>query len=185
MAIALVDMDGTLCDYEGQLLREAQDIVGPDVNIHDPKWKNLVDLIKQRPGFWRELPTLPFGFRVLDLLLGHDFDVHILTKGPYRVTSAWTEKVDWCRRNLTSNLPITITEDKSLVYGKVLVDDWAPYCEAWLKWRPRGTVIMPAYDYNKGFDELHPGRVVRADMHSMDKVLAAIKLAAGQAARNM
>lgn len=183
MAIALVDMDGTLCDYEGQLRREAAAIVGPEVNIHEPKWEKLVDLIKQRPGFWRELPPLDFGFQVVDLLHQYSFDVHVLTKGPYRTTSAWTEKVDWCRKHLP-NVPVTITENKGMVYGKVLVDDWIPYCEAWLKWRPRGKVIMPAHGYNEGFDKLHPANVVRADSSSLDRVKEVIKIAAMEAARN-
>ena len=184
---ALVDMDGTLCDYEGSLRREAEELataLGQPINIHDSKWDKLIDLIKQRPGFWRELPPIDFGFKVVDLLRTYDFDVHILTKGPYRTTSAWTEKVEWCRKHLPG-IPVTITENKGMVYGKVLVDDWIPYCESWMKWRPRGLVIMPAHPYNDGFDKLHPGRVVRADSSSIAQVEEAIKLAAKQAARNI
>jgi hypothetical protein len=77
----------------------------------------------------------------------------ILTKGPYNATSAWTEKVQWCREHIYY-VPITITEDKSLVYGKVLVDDWPPYVTQWLEWRPRGLVIMPDQPWNQDF--IHP-----------------------------
>jgi len=46
-----------------------------------------------------------------------------------------------------------------MVYGRALVDDWPPYVEAWLEYRPRGLVIMPDRPWNQGFS--HPN-VVRA-----------------------
>jgi hypothetical protein len=36
----------------------------------------------------------------------------------------------------------------------VLVDDYPPYVQRWLAWRPRGRVIMPAHAWNAGFS--HP-----------------------------
>ena len=49
------------------------------------------------------------------------------------------EKVQWCDRHL-ADFPhqITITMDKGLVYGKLLVDDWPDYVLRWLRWRKRG-----------------------------------------------
>lgn len=52
------------------------------------------------------------------------------------------KKVQWCQKHL-QGVNITITTDKSLVYGRVLVDDYPDYIESWLNWRPRGKVIMP------------------------------------------
>tara|TARA_Y100000310_G_C20512920_1_gene729762 strand:+ start:436 stop:588 length:153 start_codon:yes stop_codon:yes gene_type:complete len=49
---------------------------------------------------------------------------------------------------------MTITEDKGIVYGKVLVDDYPCYIKRWLENRPRGLVIMPAHSYNRDFE--HP-----------------------------
>jgi len=57
----------------------------------------------------------------------------------------------WIDKYMGKNMDITITRDKGLVYGKVLVDDWPEYIERWLKWRPRGIVIMPANSANLGF----------------------------------
>jgi 5'-nucleotidase len=52
---------------------------------------------------------------------------------------------------------ITITEDKSLVYGRVLVDDFPPYVDRWLKWRKNGVAIMPAAKYNETY--IHPNMI--------------------------
>lgn len=62
-------------------------------------------------------------------------------------------------RNLP-DIPLTITRDKGLVYGRMLVDDWPEYVERWLKWRPRGMVVMPAQPWNA--DYKHPN-VLRYD----------------------
>jgi hypothetical protein len=46
---------------------------------------------------------------------------------------------------------VTITQDKGLVYGKVLFDDWPGYITRWLEWRPRGLVLMLDHSWNQGF----------------------------------
>jgi hypothetical protein len=64
---------------------------------------------------------------------------------------------------------VTITHDKGLVYGAVLVDDWPDYILKWLEHRPRGLVIMPAHDHNAGFTHHN---VVRYDGTNIDEVKA-------------
>jgi len=73
-------------------------------------------------------------------------------------------------------VPITMTGNKGLVYGKILVDDFPPYIEAWLKHRPRGLVIMPAHRWNEKFQ--HPN-VLRYDGNSqqLKKIKKAMKIA--------
>lgn len=167
--IALVDMDGTLCDYEGTLNSKMAEVLGKEVETWDPKYRKLTDLIKSHPNFWYDLPPIQFGMDLVKYLKENNWQVHILTKGPYRTTSAWSEKVEWCRYFLP-NTPVTITEDKGLVYGRILFDDWPVYCKAWLKWRPRGLVIMPEYDYNVDFAQENPESVVRAGYHNFNFV---------------
>ena len=96
------------------------------------------------------------------------FKNNILTKGPKHCPNAWKEKVEWCHEELFKStltmrrlwqrekwsLDIHIVSDKAIVYGKMLVDDYPPYVEAWLKHRPRGLVFMPAHKYNEDFT--HP-----------------------------
>jgi len=177
--IALVDMDGTLCDYDAALRHQVHRILGEQADPWDPKHKNLVDMIKSYPGFWRDLPRIPFGLEIVDYLQCTGWQVHILTKGPHRTTSAWTEKVEWCREWLPG-IPVTITEDKGLVYGKILFDDWPDYCSAWLKWRSNGLVIMPKYDYNEKFALDNPKSIIRGGFDNIDQVKAAIDSAANR-----
>ena len=69
---------------------------------------------------------------------------------------------------------VTITEDKGLVYGKVLFDDWPNYITRWLKWRKRGLVLMLDHPWNQSF--FHPN-VIRIkgpeDFPRVEEALAA------------
>jgi 5'-nucleotidase len=151
--VALIDLDGTVADYDGEMDRNLQLLRGPteehfrgwdDVPPHIEARRNL---IKRQPGFWRSLPRLELGFHIVEELRALQFLLHVLTKGPKYTTGAWTEKADWCRENLPDAF-VTVTQDKSLVFGKVLVDDYPPYFEKWLEVRPRGLVICVAHDWN-------------------------------------
>jgi len=169
--IALVDMDGTLANYDFAMRRDLLRLASPEEvhllneskDMHSlermPHWKARMDLIKRTPGWWRDLPRMEAQFRVVDLMRKMYFDLHILTKGPWKTTSAWSEKVEWCREH-TPFASVHVGEDKGLVYGKVLMDDWPHYILRWLTWRTRGLVVMPAQPWNEGFE--HPN-VVRWD----------------------
>jgi 5'-nucleotidase len=157
MRIALLDMDGTVADYAGQLATDLAPLMGPDepkfdmwdapIHIQRRMW-----LIKKQPGWWLNLPRFEPGFEILEVLLSIGFKVHVLTKGPSHTTSAWTEKVEWCHKNLPKSVSTIITEDaKDIIFGRVLVDDYVPFMEPWLKHRPRGVGIMPLDDGNKDF----------------------------------
>lgn len=175
--IALVDMDGTLCDFS-KAMDEALDALsspGEQIDGSADWYKARRRLIKNQPNFWRDLEALPVGVRILRLLLEMDFGVHILTKGPSGTPNAWTEKVQWCRDRLPRAVKITITEDKGLVYGKVLVDDWPPYIDRWLEWRPRGVVIMPAQPWNSGYDHPRVVRVTEDDVGMLPDLLRKIR----------
>lgn len=159
-AVALIDMDGTLADYDGQMRQDLLPVMNPaevfpalGPNDDLPHIEARKNLIKRQPGWWRKLPKLADGFHILDVLRALDFRLMILTKGPYSTTAAWTEKVEWCREHVP-DAQVSIVEDKGLVYGKVLVDDWPPYIIRWLEWRPRGLVVMPDRPWNQGFK--HP-----------------------------
>jgi len=180
--VALVDMDNTLVDYEGQLLKDLGNLRSPEeqeVGVYEP-WPDHIRararLIKDKDGWWRNLPDFKLGWDVYRILHDLEFDVHILTKGPNNAPQAWTEKVQWCQKNLEdSDDSITITGDKSLVYGRVLVDDYPGYMDRWLKWRPRGLGIMPAHHYNEGYK--HPN-VIRYDgtnLEEVRRILAIVK----------
>lgn len=178
--IVLFDMDGTLCDYEGQLIRDLQELANPsDPIIQDlhncPEWiDKRIDLIRKVPGWWRNLQRLELGFDVLEICKLIGFEIRILTKGPRRTKNAWTEKVEWIHEHVVPDIPntlMTITEDKGLVYGKVLVDDFGPYMDRWLRWRPRGLGIMPAQKWNQNYS--HPN-VIRYDGKNKQQIREAL-----------
>jgi len=153
--IALVDMDGTVADFDGAMRRELALLRAPgEPETHDetiyedvPHIKVRRRLIKGRPGFWRNLEPIQRGMDLVTALQWLGFGIHALTKGPRSTPVAWKEKVEWCVEHLPDAM-ITLTEDKSLVYGKVLADDWPAYYRPWLAHRPRGMVIVPRQPWN-------------------------------------
>jgi hypothetical protein len=80
--------------------------------------------------------------------------------GPHNTPSAWMEKVLWCHKHIGRFVKVTVTEDKSLVYGKILIDDTPEYLTGWLKLHPEGWGIMPVNNANGRF---HHPRVIRYD----------------------
>ena len=156
--VALFDLDGTLANYEKSLRKELDLIKSPDEVYPEDLWngaewlENRMSMIKKTPGFWSNLEKIKAGFEVLETAYDVGFENMILTKGPRKTHSAWTEKVIWCENNIDEDYSVTITHDKGLVYGRVLCDDWPPYIKRWLEWRPRGLVIMLDWHYNKDFN---------------------------------
>ena len=162
-SVALFDLDGTLADFDLAMRAGMAKLAGPG----DPPWDSGMHkedeepeyitarrrLIKAQPGFWRDLPRLEDGFKILKMARELGYRPMILSRGPRRQCAAWSEKLEWCRKHLP-DIAVTLTEDKGLVYGAVLVDDWPPYIERWLTWRQRGLVIMPSRKWNLEFN--HP-----------------------------
>lgn len=181
--IALIDMDGTLADFEQAMNTALISMRSPHepqvlyARDDDPPYiRTRRKYIKNLPGFWLGLPPLQQGFQIVDLLASFDFELHILTKAPSNTPAAASEKIQWCLKYIPEAL-ITISDKKSLVYGKILVDDWPEYIDAWLKYRPRGTVIMPAHPYNEHYS--HPN-VLRYDgdlvmLEQIEKAVMAIR----------
>lgn len=174
--IALFDLDDTLADYTGGILtsmRALQCEHEEPVTLQNfyrpnrPRWLDeRVRVIRLAPGWWRGLPANPLGMALFGMAQSIGFEVHILTKGPAIDANAWKEKVEWCRDNLQGDYKITITEDKSTVYGRVLVDDYPPYMLSWLKFRPRGLGIMPVRPYNHDFGH---NQVLMCDQDNLDE----------------
>ena len=157
--IALFDMDGTLCDFEKSLYEDLEKIRSPKEKSYRPPIKDdMPEYIKKRASlitssedWWANLPKFQLGWDILDATKSLEYRIMILTQGPRRNPSSWSGKKIWIDKNLGEDVEITITRDKGLVYGKILVDDYPPYIEKWIRWRPRGLVIMPASESNKNF----------------------------------
>lgn len=173
--IILFDMDNTLCDWDGAMRRDLKQVLPPELveKVEDwlgderrerPDWvERLMTVIRTQAGWWRSLEPLKVGMDLLNLVLHTDWETNILTKGPHGKPAAWSEKKEWCLDHIVRDVPVTIAANKSLVYGKVLVDDYPPYVESWLKWRKNGLAILPAHNYNKGFS--HPNAIRVTEEH--------------------
>ena len=170
--IALIDMDGTIANYDGAIRRELCKLKSPSEpdlpeDIHNvPEWmENRMSLIKKQDGFWRNMSPIYVGLDILYIMEELGYSSTILTKGPNKTRTAWTEKTEWCDQHIPGRSIIVVDSDrpenhKGLVYGKVLFDDYPPYMEAWLKNRPRGKGIMLEHFYNASFT--HP-QVLKVD----------------------
>jgi 5'(3')-deoxyribonucleotidase len=161
--IGLFDLDGTMADFDKsmahhlELLRSPmEDAAHDETKFEDiPHMKARRRLIKSLPGFWRNFEKLPQGFDILAIMEELKFSNYVLSKSPRKFPLAASEKIGWCVEHLP-NLPVILSEEKALVYGKVLVDDWTPYVENWIKFRPRGLVISVAQRWNEGIENLSP-----------------------------
>ena len=178
--VAYFDMDGTLCDYSGALVKSMKELQSPDEpnieNVWDAMPKHLIarmELIKSHGEWWESLPVFPLGWDVLEQARVLKFRLVVLTQGPKTNPAAWSHKLKWCMVKLP-NVDVCITRDKGLNFGRVLVDDYPDYAMRWLEHRPRGLVIMPAHSYNESFK--HPN-VVRYDGKNVEEVSRALSKA--------
>ncbi|MEK6914970.1 MAG: hypothetical protein AABW89_00315 [Nanoarchaeota archaeon] len=159
--VALFDMDGTIADYTLQMRRDLARLGSEQIpeRLHGeeiPDWLEArKNIVSSQIGWWRNLPVISSGIEILTLCKEIGFGIHILTQGPRSKPSAWGEKLQWCEDKvlpIDPNYGITVTRNgKGLHYGRVLVDDWPPFMEAWLKHRPRGLGLMPVSPENEGF----------------------------------
>jgi 5'(3')-deoxyribonucleotidase len=181
--VALMDLDGTLCDYDAALARDMESIRSPkepkfDIRHHDeqPDYiKTRMDLIRSNPHWWENLALIPSGFKVYTMLKDFGFRIVVLTQGPRLNAEAWKGKLLWCRKYLAPDTDVIITRDKGLVYGKILVDDFPPYIEGWIKHRPRGFVVMPDQPWNQDFKHKQVVRYTGKDVLEHAKLIERIR----------
>jgi 5'-nucleotidase len=178
--IALFDLDSTLCDYSKALRRDYNLIKSPnDPEFNDfqdelPEYiKNRKRMITGQSGWWENLEKFNLGFDILRIAEELEFEIYILTKAPKHNPMAWTEKAKWAQEHVPK-AKIILTEDKGLVYGKVLVDDFPPYIERWTENRPRGLVIMPAHPWNEDFSHKN---TIRYDGTNLEQIRTAMEIA--------
>lgn len=184
------DMDGTLFDYDSAMKKsllevtpdEWHDWIGNCEDIHKfgdhGDWaRNLIDLIRRDPGWWRELPRLQAGWDIYEVAKEIGFCCHILTKGPSSKPIAWAEKVECIAKHFGDGMSIDIVGDwdsKGNMYSRVLVEDYPTYLKAFLDNRPRGLGILIDHPYNKSF--IHEN-CVRYRGDNIEEVRAALQAA--------
>lgn len=175
--IALFDLDGTLCDYSGKLVKDLNTIRSPhepEITVEELDPKKETEYIRARrrmitmsQEWWESLEPYNPGMCILTMAKLVGFEIVILSQGPFDKPSAWTGKINWCKKHIPDVESWTLTRNKSLVYGKVLVDDCPDYVMPWLVNRPRGLVIMPEHSWNKNHQ--HPNIVkARCSSNTLD-----------------
>jgi 5'(3')-deoxyribonucleotidase len=185
--IVQIDLDNTLCDWDGSMIRDMLRVLPPDMchlvdrwmnedRRNRPEWvENLMSVVRTQAGWWRNLEPLELGMHLLDLVREKwKWEINILTKGPATKPAAWAEKVEWCAKHVGS-VPVTICANKSLVYGRVLIDDYPPYMRQWLEHRPNGLGLMPAHSYNADFE--HPNILRVKSIDDFGRVRNALDMA--------
>ncbi len=173
--VALFDMDGTLCDYEKGLIKSLEQLRSPmEPPVTKPPSKSSpnylrvrADLVRTNEDWYVNLDRFELGFDIWNIAEELDYTRMILTQGPKRNPFAWSGKKMWIDKHLGTDVGITITRDKGLVYGRVLVDDYPGYINRWLEWRRNGLVVMPASRINGDFK--HP-QVIRYDGSNLNEV---------------
>jgi hypothetical protein len=177
---ALIDMDGTLVDYDQVMTAKMIELASPqeleglkldnDFNKgnvtggeYPPHLKARERLIKNQPGFWLNLPRIEAGFRVVSEIESVGFSLTVLTKGPPHAHNAWSEKFTWCRTHLPQ-ASVTVTENKGGHFGHLLFDDWPPYVLGWLKRHSQGLVVMLSQSWNEEFSHPNVYKVDRANL---------------------
>lgn len=152
--IALLDMDGTVCDWHNQLERDLRSLLGPDRDRLPAETLTKIEhLIRKQSGWYLGLEPLPLGFAIAETLREIGFTIMVATKATPKAANAWSEKAAWCMKHLPY-AHVTVSEDKTLLYGKILVDDYEKFAAPWLQRRPRGYVILPDQPWNQGYE--HP-----------------------------
>ena len=186
--IALIDLDSTVANYDKAMAAEMAKIAGPDDPPYNKYAANFGNnrqeyinarrkLIQNQPGFWRNLEPLALGFEIVTELQTIGFELNVLTQGPKKSINAWSEKAEWSSKYLP-NANITITQNKALTYGRILVDDYAPYFLNWLKHRPRGLVVCVAHPWNKIFakgGEAYQSNILRYDGSNTEELILKLK----------
>lgn len=173
----LVDMDGTIAAFNEAMEEALKGLLAPGeeprLTAEDEEnfayMKARRRLVKSQPGWWLNLKPIERGFRIVAMMEELNFKISVLTRGPKPHPLAWAEKVQWVQKYLPGRRTIVMDDEKALVYGRVLMDDWIPYIEPWLKVRKRGLVILPDQPWNAGFEH---ERVVRHTGLNDDEVRA-------------
>lgn len=145
--VALLDMDGTICDYHNALQRDMQNLLGGET-VSQPTREKIEGLVKSQTGWYRKLKPLPLGMEIYRTLREIGFQIVICSKGSRWSKNSWTEKMEWVAEHLDEDVLMNLTQVKQLVYGRVMVDDYPSHFLPWLERRPRGIVVVPAQDWN-------------------------------------
>lgn len=183
--IVIVDFIGSICACDDALRQEMCRIALPgDQSEVYTTFENCPDwilarqnLITSLPDFWQNLAPSPIGFDVLRNVEGIGLPIHLSVSRVQDKVELLSSKVAWCKKHIPE-IDVLLIEGVTPMYGSVLVSDYMPYWQGWLKNRPRGVVIVPAQPWNVGAEAFDPTRVYRydrSDIRPLHRILTAVK----------
>lgn len=136
--VILIDQDGVLANYQQRFLEiwraehpekvwvpiEALTEHDTDKN-YPPEYRDIIDEIVVRKGFFGSLPIIPGAKEALEDMLTRGHDVRIVTAPKRNHTFCVPEKFAWIGEHLGQKWVerIILTRDKTLVHGDILIDD--------------------------------------------------------------
>jgi 5'-nucleotidase len=136
--IILVDQDDTLADFDGRFLElwraryPAAPFVSPDQrrnfylrDDYPAEHSDRLSEIYAAPGFFRNLPPIAGGLEAVQQMLALGHDVRICTAPLDQYEHCVLEKFQWIEQHLGHEFVrrIVLTYDKTLVRGRILIDD--------------------------------------------------------------
>lgn len=134
----LVDQDGVLANYDKRLIEivaaeypEEQRFSESELTLfnthllYSPANQMAIDRIALRRGFFENLEPVNGAVEALHDLLSSGFDVRICTAPKKRYKYCVPEKLAWIEKHLGRDFSLRtiLTRDKTLVRGRVLIDD--------------------------------------------------------------
>ena len=154
MRVILVDMDGTVCDFDGRaldMLSQKYGVKPPPVEdrayplrdsfLDDEETRlRMVEDMKS-PGFFREMAPIEGAVEaLLEMQAEAELEVFLCTAPLSKSPICAAEKIEWVINHLGKDWVdrIVLTRDKSLVQGDMLIDD-APEVKA----SPAGSLKIP------------------------------------------
>lgn len=135
--IILVDMDGTIADFEKgreRLLKRlypemnvipAENITrfyGAEEYIYPEDQKKAYEVTLQ-PGFFFNLPIIRDSYSALLEMYEAGYDVQICTSPMRAAPDCELEKRAWIQKHFPWISKVHVTKDKHLIYGDILIDD--------------------------------------------------------------
>lgn len=149
---ALIDVDGVLADIHRALRLK---ITFPFVHTwnsseNSDEANRQLNEIKSQRSFWEDVPEIPSGFAVVDMIKKAGYEVQFVSGIPKCGGQALVGKLNWIKKRYPYD-PFHLTQDRKIFTPDILVDDGPDFVVPFLGRNYKAKVIMPRWDYNEDY----------------------------------